>query len=339
LRTLLSCPDDDVFQTLAAEARLACRRIFGRKIFVRGLLEISNHCRNDCYYCGIRNSNRSLRRYRLTTEEIVESCRQGHELGFRTFVLQGGEDPSFTAESVEAVVATLHRTFPDSAITLSLGEQPTEYYRRWRLAGADRYLLRHETWNAAHYRHLHPARMSRNHRLACLYALKALGYQTGCGMMVGSPGQTLQNLIEDLRYMQRFRPAMIGMGPFIPHHATPFAHEKAGSVTLTLKLLSIVRLLLPDVLLPATTALATIGNDGWRRGILAGANVVMLNLSPHAAKAQYQLYDNKIETDDDPAHELNALADSLKEIGYEIAIDRGDAPRWAPLKEPAEALA
>lgn len=309
---------------LHEEARKAAVSTFGNGIYIRGLLEISNHCRNNCLYCGIRAGNRRARRYRLGREEILECCTRGHGLGFRTFVLQGGEDPLQTDEWVCDTVKAIRTAFPDCAITLSLGERDRESYRKFREAGADRYLLRHETFNREHYAKLHPANMSRDRRLRCLADLRELGYQTGSGIMVGSPWQTLDNIVEDLLFIQDFNPEMIGIGPFIHHPDTPLASFPNGSVPLTLKLISIFRLMDPCALIPATTALATLAPGARREGILCGANVVMPNISPAPARRQYELYEGKAHEGAESAEGLEELKEELQSIGYEIVADRGD---------------
>ena len=300
------------------------RRRFGRKIFMRGIVEFSNCCRNDCLYCGLRRSNRNLERYRLREEEIFACCAAGYANGFRTFVLQGGEDPQFSTERMVKVVAELRRHYPDCAVTLSIGELERADYQRLYDAGADRYLLRHETADETHYGRLHPAELSWNHRMNCLKTLKEIGYQTGCGMMVGSPFQKTSDLVEDLMFMKDFKPAMIGIGPFIPHHDTPFRDHPAGRAEDTLFLLSVIRLMHPKVLLPATTALGTVQGDGREQGVLAGANVVMPNISPSDVRKNYLLYDNKIGTKDDASESVRRLKNSMAAIGYEVVEARGD---------------
>lgn len=297
---------------------------FGNKIFIRGLIEITNRCRNNCYYCGIRKENRNITRYELTQEEILSCCHEGYRLGFRTFVLQGGEAPAVKDEGMVETVAAIRQSFPDCAITLSLGEKSREAYERFFLAGANRYLLRHETCNEGHYHRLHPAEVSLSHRLQCLDWLKEIGYQVGTGIMVGSPYQTVDHLVEDILFIERFQPEMIGMGPFLPHHDTPFSSFPPGDMELTLKLLSIFRLMYPAALIPATTALATLAPDGRERGILAGANVVMPNLSPSHQRAKYSLYDNKASAGAEAAEGLLKLEEQLKGIGYEVSKERGD---------------
>lgn len=324
-KSLLSCNDEAVINNLHERARKVADEVFGRKVFLRGLVEISNHCKNNCLYCGLRRDNREIARYRLSTEEIVACCHRAYKLGFRTFVLQGGEDPVENDDWVVKNVGELRSLFPDCAITLSLGEKSRESYRRFKEAGADRYLLRHETHNAAHYQQLHPREMSLGHRLQCLEWLHDLGYQTGCGMMVGSPGQTLDHLVEDLQYIHDSRPAMVGMGPFIPHHATPFAQESAGSVALTLRLISIVRLMLPGVLLPATTALGSMMQGGRLAGLKAGANVLMPNISPPQARTAYELYEHKNPGSIDSLEDWKRLENNLNRAGFEIAVGRGDS--------------
>jgi biotin synthase len=292
-RSLLLCEDTTTYVYLQKKAQQTTIDRFGNAVFIRGLIEISNRCRNNCLYCGIRKGNTMVSRYALSRETILSCCREGHALGFRTFVLQGGEDVSQTDDWVTETVSAVRKEFPDCAITLSLGEKSKEAYQRFFEAGANRYLLRHETFNETHYQELHPSEMSRNHRLQCLEWLKEIGYQTGTGIMVGSPGQTIDHLVEDLLFIERFHPEMIGIGPFIPHAETPFANKPAGSIKLTLKLLSILRLMHPSALIPATTALASLSSDGRERGILAGANVVMPNLSPSSVREKYSLYNQK----------------------------------------------
>ena len=298
---------------------------YGKDVYIRGLIEFTNYCRNDCYYCGIRKSNTCLSRYRLTEEDILSCCRNGYELGFRTFVLQGGEDGWFTRERMTALIRRIHAEFPDCAITLSIGEREKDEYQEYFDAGANRFLLRHETANEAHYRHLHPVKLSLQHRKECLWDLRHIGYQVGSGIMVGSPGQTAEHLVEDLLFLQELQPHMVGIGPFIPHKDTPFKDEKAGTLELTLFLLGLVRLMLPKVLMPATTALSTIHPDGRKMGILAGANVVMPNLSPQENRKLYSLYDNKRCMGDEAAEGLALLRAEMKEIGYTIVSARGDA--------------
>ena len=309
---------------LFALAQQAAQKSFGRQIFVRGLIEFTNYCKNDCYYCGIRRSNKNAARYRLTQEEILECCHAGYGLGFRTFVLQGGEDYFYSDEDIAAIVRAIKAQHPDCAVTLSIGERSRETYALWKQAGADRYLLRHETADCTHYAKLHPAELSAKNRQNCLFTLKALGYQAGAGFMVGSPYQTAENLADDLIFLQKLRPQMIGIGPFIPHHDTPFKDEPVGSVELTLVLLAVLRLLFPHVLLPATTALGTLAPGGRLLGIKAGANVIMPNLSPQNVRGKYLLYDNKLHTGAEAAEALNELQREVASIGYRIVSARGD---------------
>ena len=319
--------DADVREMLRQEAFALCRKYYGNKVYIRGLIEFTNYCKNNCYYCGIRRDNRNVRRYRLTEEEILSCCREGYALGYRTFVLQGGDDPYFTDERMTELIRRIKENHPDCAITLSIGEREKESYRKFREAGADRYLLRHETADEAHYRSLHPQEMSLSHRMKCLYDLKELGYQVGAGFMVGSPGQTLANVADDLLVLQRLQPEMGGVGPFIPHHDTRYADEKARSVDMTIFLLSIIRILLPKVLLPATTALGTMDPFGREKGLLAGANVVMPNLSPEKNRKDYSLYDNKICTGEEAAQSIAALRKKVESVGCQVVTDRGDALR------------
>lgn len=299
------------------------RRRFGRKIYMRGIVEFSNCCRNDCLYCGLRRSNRSLSRYRLNEDEVLACCDAGYRNGFRTFVLQGGEDARFPPARMAALVSAIRARFPDCAVTLSVGEMEKADYQRLYDAGADRYLLRHETADEEHYGKLHPAELSWTHRMSCLRILKEIGYQTGCGMMVGSPYQTPECLAKDMVFMGEFRPQMIGMGPFLPSRDTPFANQPAGGLELTLLLLSLCRIMLPDVLLPATTALATLHPRGRQLGVLAGANVVMPNLSPENVRGKYALYD-RIFVDGGAARAADLLREQMDSIGYEITVSRGD---------------
>lgn len=320
---LLTTSDPSAIDDLFAQACRIRDQIYGRRVFMRGLIEISNHCKNDCLYCGIRRSN-VCRRYRLSPQQILDCCHTGHSLGFRTFVLQGGEDPWFSDEILCPLIETIKQRYPDCAVTLSLGERGRESFRRLREAGADRYLLRHETANADHYARLHPSDMSFEHRMQCLRDLRDLGFQVGAGFMVGSPYQTIDTLQQDLRFIQSFRPEMVGIGPFIPAQGTPFEKSPAGSVELTLRLLAIIRILHPHVLLPATTALGTLHPTGRERAILAGANVVMPNLSPLDTRALYSIYNNKLSTGSEAAESAADLRLRLKAIGFELPLDRGD---------------
>ena len=314
----------DTAALLAEHAVRARREIYGNAVFVRGLIEIGNICRNDCLYCGIRRSNRGCDRYRLTEEQILACADEGYLLGFRTVVLQGGEDAYFSDETVCGIIRILKSAHPDCAVTLSLGERSLESYAALRKAGADRYLLRHETADKEHYERLHPPEMSFDNRMRCLNDLRALDYQVGCGFMVGSPFQTSQHLAEDLKFIESFKPDMCGIGPFVPHHDTPFKDEPPGTLELTCFLLSVIRLIYPPVLLPAATALGTIAPDGRERGILAGANVVMPNLSPVSVRKKYELYDNKLCTGDESAQCISRLEQRMNAIGYEIVTDIGD---------------
>lgn len=324
LKILIENINDEDMEYLRKKARQKADEIYGKQVFVRGLIEFTNYCKNDCYYCGIRASNKCAERYRLNKEDILNCCEQGHTLGFRTFVLQGGEDLHYSDDEMCNIISSVKSAYPDCALTLSVGERSYDTYKRWFDCGADRYLLRHETADKEHYEKLHPEKMSFDNRMKCLENLKEIGYQTGCGFMVGSPYQTTECLIKDLRFIKEFQPAMVGIGPYLSHNQTPFANEKNGEVRLTLILLSIIRLLLPEVLLPATTALGTAAGDGRERGILAGANVVMPNLSPVKVRKKYSLYDNKICTGEEAAECKFCLTNRVKSIGYEIVSSRGD---------------
>ncbi len=325
--TLIDSRSPELSEYLFEQAREVRHRWYGNKVYVRGLIEFTNYCKNDCYYCGIRRSNRRAERYRLTEEEILSCCEQGYALGFRTFVLQGGEDPYFMPDRMTSLIRRIKQLYPDCALTLSVGEKSRDEYQAYFSAGADRYLLRHETADNEHYRRLHPAGMSPENRKRCLRRLKDIGFQTGCGFMVGSPYQTTANLADDLLFIRELQPEMVGIGPFIAHQDTPFHDQPNGTLELTLFLLGILRLTLPKVLLPATTALGTIHPQGRELGILAGANVVMPNLSPVSVRRKYLLYDNKICTGDEAAECRNCLAQRMKSIGYEIVTERGDYPK------------
>ena len=324
LLALITMEDGEADRYLARRAAAVRDRVYGKEVFIRGLIEFTNYCRNDCNYCGIRRSNRNCSRYRLTQEQILGCCEAGYDLGFRTFVLQGGEDPWFTRDRITELVRAIKGKFPDCALTLSVGEKDRETYQEWFDAGADRYLLRHETADQDHYTLLHPKELSLENRMRCLQDLKDIGYQTGCGFMVGSPGQTPEMILRDLRFIQEFRPQMVGIGPFIPHKDTMYRDEKAGSAALTLRLLAILRLMLPDVLLPATTALGTVLGDGRQQGVLHGCNVVMPNLSPEDVREKYALYDNKLSFGAEAAESVQLLKASMASIGHQVVTDRGD---------------
>ena len=323
-KELILSEDLKVNAYLANKADVIRQGIYGKDVYLRGLIEFTNYCKNNCRYCGIRCGNKNAERYRLSEEDILSCCDMGYELGFRTFVLQGGEDPYFNDERLVPIVSSIKKAHPDCAITLSVGEREKESYQKLYDAGADRYLLRHETADKTHYELLHPAEMSFEHRMQCLRDLKEIGYQVGCGMMLGSPGQKTEHLVKDLRFLQSFKPHMVGIGPFIPHHDTEYADCKAGTVEMTLKLLSVIRLILPDVLLPATTALGTIDPIGREKGLKAGANVIMPNLSPTNVRGKYLLYDNKICTGDEAAECIRCMTQRVSGAGYQVVQSRGD---------------
>ena len=321
---LILARNTETAEYLKQKAVKARKEIYGNKVFIRGLIEISNICKNDCYYCGIRASNKSCDRYRLNTKEIIECCKEGYSLGFRTFVLQGGEDGYFCDDVLVGLIRKIKAECPDCAVTLSLGERSKESYQRLYDAGADRYLLRHETATKEHYQKLHPDNLNFDNRMECLRNLKEIGFQTGCGFMVGSPFQTVSDIARDLKFIEEFEPDMCGIGPFIPHKDTPFANHPAGSAELTCYLLSIIRLIKPNILLPATTALGTVNTDGRENGIKSGANVIMPNLSPQSVRKKYMLYDNKLSDGNESAQNLENLKAKMSSIGYEIITDRGD---------------
>ena len=323
-RKLISLCDSQTLDYLRKESVRTAQKRFGLGIFIRGLIEISSFCRNDCFYCGLRRSNRLAERYRLSQEQILECCEHGYRAGLRTFVLQGGEDLRLTDEWLVEVISAIRNLYPDVAVTLSLGERDRDSYQRLYDAGATRYLLRHEAANEVLYDSLHPEPMSHNNRIACIEHLKQIGYQTGMGMMIGVKGQSVDNLVEDLLLMERIQPQMIGIGPFIPHRDTPLGNNSAGGLQLTLMMLSIVRLMHPDALIPATTALATLSPEGRKMGILSGANVVMPNLTPSAERRKYSIYENKASSGCESIEGLQALGSELNEIGYHIDYSRGD---------------
>ena len=316
--------DEELAHQLARECT---EKYYGRGVYTRGLIEFTNYCKNNCHYCGIQRGNKEVERYRLSKEEILSCCEEGYRLGFRTFVLQGGEDPYFTDEKIVEIVQAIKRGFRDCAVTLSIGEKSRASYEKYFRAGADRYLLRHETADKEHYQYLHPKELSWEHRMRCLQDLKDIGFQVGCGFMVGSPHQTAKTLAKDLYFIQEFQPDMCGIGPFIPQHATVFAKETAGTLQDTLFLLSLLRLIHPNMLIPATTALGTIDKRGRELGILSGANVLMPNLSPTAVRKKYLLYDNKICTGDESAQCRACLSRRMESIGAHLLVDRGDVKK------------
>ena len=320
----IDCDDPGYAEELKAAASDTRDRIYGKKVFARGLIEFTSYCRNDCYYCGLRRSNRDALRYRLSYDCIMDTAEAGYRAGFRTFVLQGGEDSYFTDERLIMIIRGIKERYPDAAVTLSVGERSFESYKALKEAGADRYLLRHETADDVHYRKLHPDDMSQENRLRCLHDLKKLGYQTGAGMMVGSPGSSSRTLAEDMVFLSSLKPEMVGIGPFIPHSATPFRDEKRGSVDLTLRMVSLVRLALPHAMIPSTTALATASSDGQLQGILHGANVIMPDITPQSERSKYMIYDGKKITGDEAGENLRQIAEGMESIGYKLSMERGD---------------
>lgn len=324
---------NELDRALFREADRVRRAVYGDRVFLRGLIEFSNHCRNDCLYCGIRRSNEKLARYRLDRETILGCCREGYELGYRTFVLQGGEDPYYTDAVLCDIVSSVHDAFPDCAITLSAGERSGESYRRLLEAGARRYLLRHEAASEGLYQRLHPAEMKLENRKRCLYDLKEIGYQVGAGLMVGAPGQTAEHLVEDLRFLQELQPEMIGIGPFLHHRDTPLGACPDGSMALTLRLLAILRLMFPGALIPSTTALGSIDPRGRALGLQAGANVVMPNLSPGEVRAKYAIYENKVSSGTESAQSKALLEQQVLAAGYRVVTDIGDPSGWAAAKD------
>ncbi len=326
-KKLIEFRTEETAAYLAEKADTVRKGVYGNKVFTRGLIEISNVCKNDCLYCGIRKSNKNCERYRLTDEEILECCREGYSLGFRTFVLQGGEDGHFTDEAVCGIVSQIKTLYPECAVTLSLGERSRESYQKLYDAGADRYLLRHETATKEHYEKLHPENMSFDTRMECLKNLREIGFQTGCGFMVGSPYQTADDIARDLKFIEEFSPDMCGIGPFIPHKDTQFCDYQAGSVDLTCYLLSVIRLIKPNILLPATTALGSLDPFGREKGIKSGANVIMPNLSPQSVRKKYQIYDNKLSDGTESAQSKANIDERMERIGYQTVAERGDIER------------
>jgi biotin synthase len=328
--------DEDILHYITTEDPLATEELFARArkvreiyydkdVYFRGLIEFTNYCKNDCLYCGIRNSNKKIERYRLTLSDILDCCRLGDMLGYRTFVLQGGEDPYFTDGRMVEIISAIRKAHPESAITISIGERSRESYQSFFDAGADRYLLRHETADEEHYKKMHPPYMKLSVRKDCLYTLKEIGFQIGAGFMTGSPFQTPQCLLEDLRFLQALNPHMVGIGPFIPQADTPFADFPQGGLELTLRMLALTRILLPRALIPATTALGTISPFGREKGLMAGANVVMPNLSPRAVRKLYALYDNKICTGDEAAECRLCMEGRIVNYGFVPNMARGDS--------------
>ena len=323
LIALLQCDDPHIVDQLRARADIIRQEHYGTDVYIRGLIEFTNYCRNNCYYCGIRRDNKKALRYRLSSDEIMQCCDEGYELGFRTFVLQGGEDGFFTRDKVCQIISSIKEKYADCAVTLSIGEWDRASYQAFFDAGADRYLLRHETACEKHYNSLHPKEMNLQKRKECLYELKDIGYQVGSGFMVGSPYQTIDNLVDDLIFLTELKPHMIGIGPFISHSNTPFAHETSGSLNMTLKLISILRLTHPKSLIPATTALATIHPEGRELGLKHGANVIMPNLSPAMVREKYMLYNDKLSSGLESAEEIDILKAKVSSIGYNIVTDIG----------------
>ncbi len=323
LSTLLECHDPSVMEFLIHRADMVRQEHYGTDVYIRGLIEFTNHCRNNCYYCGIRKDNDKANRYRLSPEDILDCCHKGYQLGFRTFVLQGGEDGFYNRDKVCQIVSSIKDRYTDCAVTLSIGEWSRADYQAFFDAGADRYLLRHETACQEHYSKLHPDNMNLNRRKECLYNLKDIGFQVGSGFMVGSPYQTIDNIAEDLAFLTELKPHMIGIGPFITHKDTPFAAMTSGSLDMTLKLISILRLSHPKALIPATTALGTIHPEGRELGLKCGANVIMPNISPTLVRKKYMLYDEKLSTGLEAGEGLDMLKERISSIGYSIVTDIG----------------
>jgi biotin synthase len=321
---LIDSRNPEINEYLFEKSRNIRHKYYEHDIYIRGLIEFTSYCKNNCFYCGIRRSNKNAKRYRLSKSQILECCKTGYELGFRTYVLQGGDDPFYTDDKIIDIIKDIKQNFPDCAVTLSLGEKPYNSYMAYYEAGADRYLLRHETASEEHYNKLHPSELSLSNRKQCLWDLKEIGYDVGTGFMVGSPYQTTENLADDLLFVKELKPQMVGIGPFIPHHDTPFKEFKGDDGSLTLFMIGLLRLMLPSALLPSTTALGTIDPLGREKGVLSGANVVMPNLSPIGVRDKYLLYDNKICTGDEAAECRFCMENRMKKIGYNVVVSRGD---------------
>jgi len=328
LKSFIENLTDETREKLIETAAQIRNEVYGKEVFTRGLIEFTNYCKNDCYYCGIRASNKNAERYRLTKEQILECCKLGYDLGYRTFVLQGGEDPYFTDERLVEIITAIKNEYKDCALTLSIGERSYDSYKKLYDAGADRYLLRHETACDEHYSKLHPENLTLKSRKECLYNLKEIGFQVGAGFMVGSPYQIIDNLAEDLLFLKELQPEMVGIGPFIPQKDTPFGNEKAGNVELAVTMVAMVRIILPNALIPATTAVGTLDSFGREKAIKAGANVVMPNLSPLNVRNKYTLYDNKICTGDEAAECRRCIERRINSAGYNINNSRGDHINW-----------
>lgn len=324
LECLIAENKDRVSEEIISKAFAVREKFYGRKVYLRGLIEVSSYCKNDCFYCGIRRSNCCAKRYRLSEREIINCCDEGYKVGFRTFVIQGGEDGFFSDEMLCRIICSIKEKYPDCAVTLSLGEKSAESYRKLKDAGADRYLLRHETASKEHYEKIHPKEMLFENRKRCLYDLKNIGFQVGAGFMVGSPFQTFENLAEDLIFLKELQPQMVGIGPFIPHNATPFGEKTAGSLNLTVLMIALTRIMLPNCLLPATTALGTISKNGRREGLKAGANVIMPNISPQKYREAYSLYNGKVYSENEAGECIDLISEEIKSFGLELSLSRGD---------------
>lgn len=317
--------DDQTVEELRAWAGKARDKMYGKRVFFRALIEFSSWCKNDCYYCGLQRSNQNAVRYRLSDDEIISCCRTAYERGIRTFVLQSGEDPYYSDFRLCRLITEIKEQFPDSAVTLSVGERSPDSYQRLFDAGADRYLLRHESANEDHYRKLHPPTQRLCDRKRCLFHLKEIGYEVGTGFMVDSPDQTNETLADDFIFLRELKPDMIGIGPFIPHHDTRFAGYEFPSAKRTLILLSLIRVMLPGVLLPATTALAAADDRGFEKGLMAGANVLMPNASPLKRRDAYALYDHKPNEGKGTIEQWHQWVHWVESLGLQPDFSRGDS--------------
>lgn len=319
---LLNSDGNELFKT-ADEVR---QEFVGDEVHLRGLIEFTNICRQTCKYCGIRRENSKVNRYRLSKDEIISMARHGVRNGFKTLVMQGGEDSFFTKDLICEIIFEIKKM--DVALTLSLGERSFEDYKAFKDAGADRYLLRIETTDKELYKSVHPG-MSFENRKRCLYDLKSLGYETGTGCLIGLPGQTVESLADDILFFKELDADMVGVGPFIPHPETPFAKSSCGSFNLALKVMAITRLLLPNINIPATTAMETLSPNGRLIALQSGANVFMPNITEGVSPSKYEIYPDKSGINGAKNGIIGEINENLKVIGRYVSDTKGFK---APLK-------